>query len=42
VVAAFAARTLLDATMRDHVLGEFILLAGVLCGAIAFGGRRAA
>jgi hypothetical protein len=42
VVGAFAARTLLDATMRDHVLGEFMLLAGLLCGTIAFHGRRAA
>ncbi|HUQ29314.1 MAG TPA: O-antigen ligase family protein [Usitatibacter sp.] len=42
VVAAFLARTMLDATMRDLVLGEFLLLAGLLCGAIAYGDRRAA
>jgi O-antigen ligase len=42
VVAAFAARTMLDATLRDLVLGEFLLLAGLLCGAIAYGDRRGA
>ena len=41
VVAAFVARTMVDATIRDHVLGEFMLLVGLLCGAIACGGRRA-
>ena len=34
VVAAYAARTLLDATTRDHIVQEFMLTAGVLCGAL--------
>lgn len=32
-VAGFAARTLLDATLRDHILQEFMLVAGLLAGA---------
>ena len=34
-VAAFAARSMLDATVRDHILQEFMLTAGVLAGALA-------
>jgi O-antigen ligase len=40
VVASFAARTCLDATLRDHVLQEFMLVAGALMAAIALGPRR--
>lgn len=36
-IVGFAARTWLDATIRDHVLQEFMLVAGVLTGAIAYG-----
>ncbi len=36
-IVAFAARTCLDATVRDHVLQEFMFVAGVLTGAIAYG-----
>ena len=32
-VAAFALRTLGDATLRDHILQEFMLVAGLLAGA---------
>ncbi|MBC8021722.1 MAG: O-antigen ligase family protein [Burkholderiales bacterium] len=35
VVASFAARTMLDATLRDHIIEEFMLVAGLLAGAIA-------
>ena len=33
VVAGFALRTLVDATLRDHILQEFMLVAGLLAGA---------
>ena len=40
-MACFAARTMLDGTLRgDHVVQEFLLVAGVLLGTIALAGRR--
>ena len=39
-IAGFAARTLLDATVREHILQEFMLAAGVLTGAIAVAEAR--
>jgi O-antigen ligase len=41
VVACFAVRTMLDSTLRgDHVVQEFLLVAGILLGTIALAGRR--
>lgn len=40
VVASFAARTALDSTLRDHVIQQFMLVAGLLVGTIALGERR--
>ena len=41
VVACFAVRTMLDSTLRgDHVVQEFLLVAGVLLGTMALAGRR--
>jgi O-antigen ligase len=38
--AAFFARSLVDATVRDHILQEYMLTAGALVGAIAMAGSR--
>ena len=40
VIVAFAARTLLDATLRDHIVQEYLLTAGALVGAIVMAGSR--
>jgi O-antigen ligase len=40
VVAGFAARTFLDATVRDHIIQEFMMVSGALVGAIAVAGAR--
>jgi hypothetical protein len=40
-VAAFAVRSMLDSTLRgDHVVQEFLLVAGVLVGTMALAERR--
>jgi hypothetical protein len=41
VIAGFAMRTMLDATLRDHIVQEYLLGAGVLVGAIATSRARA-
>jgi len=38
--AAFFVRSLVDATVRDHILQEYMLTAGALVGAIAMAGSR--
>ena len=40
--AGFAARTMLDATVRDHIVQEFMIVLGALVGAIAARGARRA
>lgn len=40
VIVGYAARTLLDATVRDHILQEFMITAGALCAAIVVAGPR--
>ena len=40
VVATYAARTALDSTLRDHVVQQFMLFAGLIMGTIALGERR--
>jgi len=40
VIIAFAARTMLDATLRDHIVQEYLLTAGALVGAIVMAGSR--
>ena len=40
VVAGFAARTFLDATVRDHIIQEFMIAFGALVGAIVVAGAR--
>lgn len=41
VVLGYFARSFLDATVRDHIVQEFMLTAGALMGAIAVASRRA-
>jgi O-antigen ligase len=38
--AAFLMRSLLDATVRDHIIQEYMLIAGALVGAIVMAGSR--
>jgi O-antigen ligase len=40
-IAGFAMRTMLDATVRDHIVQEYLLSAGVLVGTIATSRARA-
>jgi hypothetical protein len=40
VVAAYFARSFLDATVRDHIIQEFMMTAGALVGAIAMAASR--
>ena len=40
VAAAFLLRSLMDATIRDHILQEFMLTAGALTGAVVLAGSR--
>jgi len=40
VAAAFFLRSLMDATVRDHILQEFMLTAGALVGALVMAGNR--
>jgi len=41
LILGFAMRTMLDATLRDHIIQEYLLAAGVLVGAIAVPRARA-
>jgi hypothetical protein len=36
-VLGFGARMLMDSTLRDHIIEEFVMVAGLLAGAIAYG-----
>jgi len=38
VIIGFAARTMLDATVRDHIIQEHLLAMGALLGSIALAG----
>jgi hypothetical protein len=40
VVAGYAVRTALDSTLRDHVIQQFMLVAGLIMGTLASGERR--